>query len=60
MYLMNLCKGGGRESIRNSHQRGPQPPMHVSDFAADEPTYEDIGTITDRSGHRKDLSTQRM
>jgi hypothetical protein len=60
VYLMNLCKIGDWESIRDSHQSRPQSPMHVSYLSADEPAHEDIRTIPDRAGHRKDLSTLRV
>jgi hypothetical protein len=60
VYLVNLCKVSDRESIRDSHQRRPQSLMHVSYFSTDEPAHEDIRTIPDRTGHRKDLSTLRV
>jgi hypothetical protein len=57
---MDLCKVSDWESIRDSHRRGPQSPVHVSYFSADESAHEDIGTIPNRAGHREDLSTLRM
>jgi hypothetical protein len=60
VYLVNPCKVSDRESIRDSHQRGPQSLMHVSYFSADEPAHQDFRTIPDRAGHRKDLSSLRV
>jgi hypothetical protein len=60
VYLMNPCKVSDWESLRDSHQRRPQSSMHISYFAADEPTHQDIWTIPDRAGHSKDLSTLRV
>ena len=60
VYLMNLCKVSDWESLRDSHQRRPESSMHVSYFATNKPTHEDIRTIPDLAGHRKDLSTLRV
>jgi hypothetical protein len=60
VYLKNLCKVSDWKSLRDSDQRRPQSSMHVSYFAADQPTHEDIWTIPDRTSHRKDLSTLRV
>jgi hypothetical protein len=60
VYLMNLCKVRGRESLRHPHQRRPQSSMYVSYFAADEPTHEDIRTIPNRAGHCIYLPTLRV